>query len=229
MGKLISLTGKRFGRLKVVARVKSEVGHGKHAVWECLCNCGNKLKVRSNLLRTGNTKSCGCLTQANNLVGSRFGKLKVIKRDGIEPFGAALWKCQCSCGKTISTRGQLLLNGQSKSCGCNKKFNNLKHGLSGTSEYSRIAHSKRKARKFANGGTHTVQEVLSLFKEQKGRCYYCGNKLTDWHQEHKTPFCRGGSDDISNIAISCPPCNLTKGPKTEEEFKTFHSDTKISA
>ncbi|KKK62534.1 hypothetical protein LCGC14_3003380 [marine sediment metagenome] len=229
MGKLIELSGKRFGRLKVIARAKSETGHGKHAHWKCVCNCGNMSVVRSNLLRTGNTQSCGCLVLAKDLTSQVFGKLRVLKRDGTNSTGEPLWKCKCSCGNITTPQGRLLKNGQSTSCGCNKKYNNLKHGLSGTSEYNRIALSKRKARKLANGGSHTAQEILDLFDKQKSRCYYCGKKLTDWHQDHKTPFSRGGTDNIDNIVISCPRCNLSKGSKTEEEFYTFHSDTKTPA
>ncbi len=229
MGKLIDLSGQRFGKLLVLYRTKSEVGRGKHAIWKCVCDCGNTTTVRSNLLRTRNTQSCGCLVRANSLEFQIFGKLRVLKRAGTNNTGEPLWKCQCNCGNITTTQGRLLKNGQSTSCGCNKKYNNLKHGLSGTPEYNRIAHSKRKARKLANGGSHTAQELLKLFKEQKSRCYYCGKKLTDWHQEHKIPLSRGGSDNISNIVISCPPCNWRKKDKTEEEFKTFHSDTKISA
>lgn len=47
-------TGKRFGRLIV----KEFLGKGR---WLCLCDCGNKCTPRSDSLRRGTTKSCGCL------------------------------------------------------------------------------------------------------------------------------------------------------------------------
>jgi len=56
----IDLTGQRFGRL-VVIKLFSTGSHGKHARWECLCDCGMKTTVRSNSLRLADTKSCGCL------------------------------------------------------------------------------------------------------------------------------------------------------------------------
>ena len=52
------LTGQRFGRLTVVACVGTD-GHG-NAVWECKCDCGNVTSVRSQNLRNGATRSCGC-------------------------------------------------------------------------------------------------------------------------------------------------------------------------
>lgn len=54
----IDLTGKVYGRLKV-----NSVSHreGKVLYWNCTCECGNATKVRSQPLRNGSTKSCGCL------------------------------------------------------------------------------------------------------------------------------------------------------------------------
>ena len=56
--KLIDLTGKRFGRLLVIAKD----GHkGKSVAWLCKCDCGAKVIVRGNDLRSGATQSCGCI------------------------------------------------------------------------------------------------------------------------------------------------------------------------
>ena len=66
MGKFIDLTGQRFGRLTVVERAKSYVdanGRTKDAQWICKCDCGNITHpIRNCQLRSGNTKSCGCLS-----------------------------------------------------------------------------------------------------------------------------------------------------------------------
>lgn len=59
MGKIIDLTGQKFGRLYVVSFWG--INHRKEAVWKCKCDCGNFLNVRSQPLRNGHTKSCGCL------------------------------------------------------------------------------------------------------------------------------------------------------------------------
>ena len=57
--KLIDLTGKRFGRLKVIERC----GYNKHKKikWLCICDCGNEIEVLGNSLRQNCTHSCGCL------------------------------------------------------------------------------------------------------------------------------------------------------------------------
>lgn len=58
---MLDMIGKRFGRLTVL----SFAGHNKYAkpqpVWLCRCDCGNETVVSGNALRSGNTKSCGCL------------------------------------------------------------------------------------------------------------------------------------------------------------------------
>ena len=67
---LISLIGKRSGRLLVVSR--AENGCNGQARWNCVCDCGNTVTVYGAPLRAGmepdkyshkvnSTRSCGCL------------------------------------------------------------------------------------------------------------------------------------------------------------------------
>lgn len=58
MGKFIDLTGQKFGRLLVIERVG--VAKSGHALWACVCDCGNHHTITSNQLHSG-AKSCGCL------------------------------------------------------------------------------------------------------------------------------------------------------------------------
>jgi hypothetical protein len=81
----------------------------------------------------------------------------------------------------------------------------------------RLSHEYR-ARKMGAAGTFTIEEIKQLREKQGNRCYYCGDYLVNVHIEHKTPLIRGGSNDISNIALSCPLCNIRKHDMTEEEF-----------
>lgn len=53
------VTGVVYGRLTVLGCV----GKGKsHYLWECICECGNKVTIAINNLNSGHTKSCGCLS-----------------------------------------------------------------------------------------------------------------------------------------------------------------------
>lgn len=56
--KRIDLTGQRFGRLTVIRYDHSE-HDGAH--WLCKCDCGKEKVAAGYSLRSGNTKSCGCL------------------------------------------------------------------------------------------------------------------------------------------------------------------------
>ena len=54
------LTGQKFNRLTVLERKYYE--KEKRYFWTCRCDCGNIVeKVKTNNLKNGNTKSCGCL------------------------------------------------------------------------------------------------------------------------------------------------------------------------
>ena len=60
MGKLIDLTGKTFGRWKVIERGPNNKTN--HVMWLCECQCEKKTKkfIAGGDLRLGKTKSCGC-------------------------------------------------------------------------------------------------------------------------------------------------------------------------
>ena len=52
------LVGKKFGRLTVLKYVYSKY---KKRHWLCQCDCGNISVVSTSQLKSGKTKSCGCL------------------------------------------------------------------------------------------------------------------------------------------------------------------------
>lgn len=57
-----NLTGLEFGRWTVVSRVASRAtSSGTKAMYTCRCACGQKRNVLAQALRSGNSKSCGCL------------------------------------------------------------------------------------------------------------------------------------------------------------------------
>ena len=73
---------------------------------------------------------------------------------------------------------------------------------------------RRRAQRLGAGGTHTVGDIRQLFEVQHGECQYCGQVLSQgWHVDHVVPLCRGGSDNVDNLALTCPRCNMKKGRK----------------
>jgi len=73
---LISYVGMRFGKLAVIAELHGVRKWGGHKVYSCLCDCGNSKTVCSSNLKSGNTKSCGCLftTDRDPEWGRNIGK-----------------------------------------------------------------------------------------------------------------------------------------------------------
>lgn len=60
MANVINLVGLKFGRLFVNS--KNEIKGNKRQVrWDCVCDCGNLHTVTGESLRSGKSKSCGCL------------------------------------------------------------------------------------------------------------------------------------------------------------------------
>ena len=51
--------GDRFGRLVILSRCGVEACGNIR--WRVRCNCGCEFEVAGNSLRSGHTKSCGCL------------------------------------------------------------------------------------------------------------------------------------------------------------------------
>lgn len=134
MRKHESLIGQKFGRLTVIAESGVQ-GKGKYK-WLCKCECGNETIVRGDLLKSGRTKSCGCLSSdvaKAHLEGQRFGNLTVIRETERNKYGDVLWLCKCDCGKNHIVKSVNLIHGYVKSCGCKRgefiSQKNSKHGL----------------------------------------------------------------------------------------------------
>jgi hypothetical protein len=60
---LKDLTDQTFGRLTVVSRADTYVleSGGIQSRWHCRCSCGETRDVRGSRLRSGETRSCGCI------------------------------------------------------------------------------------------------------------------------------------------------------------------------
>ena len=75
MSRAINLTGQRFGRFTAIKR-SDQLAYSKEAAWLCMCDCGNMRTVKGSKLRSGKSRSCGCL-QAKEL-GERNATMKRI-------------------------------------------------------------------------------------------------------------------------------------------------------
>jgi hypothetical protein len=57
--KPLDLAGQRFGRFVVLSR--GQTNSKQNFQWKCQCDCGKLKMVAGDGLRSGKTKSCGCL------------------------------------------------------------------------------------------------------------------------------------------------------------------------
>lgn len=68
-------------------------------------------------------------------------------------------------------------------------------------------------------GTLQGYEVKEyLLEKWKRTCVYCGAQNTPLQVDHVVPKARGGSDRVSNLTLSCGPCNQAKGDRDVQEF-----------
>jgi hypothetical protein len=140
-GFYIDLAGQTFGRLTVIAYTRKK---RQSAQWLCSCACSRLIEVDGYHLRTGQTRSCGCLrserTSERNrksrvdLVGQTLGRLRV---DAYAEHG--FWACTCICGTPTIVHGSNLRSGATRSCGCLarelSRKRATKHGMSKSPEY----------------------------------------------------------------------------------------------
>ena len=128
----INELGNKYGRLTVI----EDMGSDKHnkRLWKCRCECGNEIIIEGGSLRSGNTKSCGCLQKEITSqraikpisAGEKFGRLTVIKQNGKNKYNQILYLCRCDCGTITTVASQLLRSGHTQSCGCLKSKGELK-------------------------------------------------------------------------------------------------------
>jgi hypothetical protein len=75
---MIDLIGRRFGRLVVTTFAYKK---GGRIFWNCKCDCGNTTSIRGDHLKSGNTRSCGCLVQNKlSLSPSEFTADDAVKK-----------------------------------------------------------------------------------------------------------------------------------------------------
>jgi len=93
-----NLTGQVFGRLTAISLHRELGRSGK---WECICQCGKTTYVTTDQLRSGKTKSCGCLMVEGsikvinkvNASGIMLGEGNPAWKGGITPLKKLIREC----------------------------------------------------------------------------------------------------------------------------------------
>jgi hypothetical protein len=214
-----NLKGNPFGRLVVLYQVQQLSKTNRCTRWLCECQCKtedkNTLEVDSKRLRSGHTKSCGCLrieigkSKFKDLTegDGKFGSWKVIKFAGRKGKGQiAYWTCQCDCGFITDIVGTSLTNGSSTRCRtCSNIKNNQNPEKIEKVRAIKLANSQRnpfyvmlkQAESKLKRGSRvlefnvSVDYITKLFYEQKGQCALSGREISlakehFWHKNGGT-------------------------------------------
>ena len=122
------IIGKKFYALLAIREVSKGKKIGYEEI-ECLCDCGNKINIKSRYLKEGVSKSCGCgLFTKSDLRKTRFGMLLVTDRcertESHKKYGTK-WKCVCDCGNICEFYSNDLKSGRKYNCGCFRKIKTI--------------------------------------------------------------------------------------------------------
>jgi hypothetical protein len=107
--KFIDLTGHKYGRWTVL---KMAPRRGALIFWECVCECGVVKEIRGCNLRSGISKSCGCLNYEvihgvdHGMTGSREYGCWINMRDRCSNPKNTHWKMYGGRGITVCQRWQ---------------------------------------------------------------------------------------------------------------------------
>lgn len=121
------------------------------------------------------------MSKCKNLIDLKIGNLLVV--ENVEkPFYVksknrnCYWKCRCDCGNTKIVASPELVNGDTKSCGCQKYKANFK----GYGEIPKSVYTAIKNWNAASRGIEfniTIEYLWELFLKQNRKCVYTGEIL----------------------------------------------------
>lgn len=74
------------------------------------------------------------------MIGSKYGMLKVLSEEGKDKYGKILYRCECECGNTTVAHGTRIRTGKVLSCGCYRleklREKCVTHGMTKSFEYN---------------------------------------------------------------------------------------------
>src|SRR5262249_21253274 len=103
------------------------------------------------LLMPSPTKEIAGFLRMTDMVGQRFGRLRVLARDGVDCDRRITWRCVCDCGKEAVVCGRNLRSRNTRSCGCFRLELIHRHGMWKTPEYKAWEDMRRRCANPSSG------------------------------------------------------------------------------
>lgn len=167
-----SMIGKKYGKLTVISKAAIRKNSRKLR-YVVVCECGNKFEVDGSLLRNGTKIDCGCgnlerkrksVSNWVDITNQKFGRLTAVERQYDDNNNYIGWLCKCECGNLAVVTLDKLKSGNTKSCGCYKKY-----FLSETRTIDEIGHTYGYLRVYAF--SHKDKNGTAYWK---CKCLNCG-------------------------------------------------------
>lgn len=238
----------RFGRLTITRDLgmrSSPFSTRKRHIVECICDCGQKTKVRFDQLKQGQVESCGCLmrervriaalnkNRSKVVIGSTYGFVTVLERLPNNSRGAAVYKCKCKCGYAYCLLGGQISGSRllrCRKCGHRDHLaalhENNKKPTGESACYAAFLCVKRNCAEKRNlPWSITIDE----WKHLTGLpCHYCGCSPSNHYKAGRR---NGGYDyngldrvdndmgyTLKNVVPCCKRCNHAKSDQSVAEF-----------
>lgn len=184
----VDLVGNLYGRLTVRERLENVKGR---TAYRCICSCGNSVDVLTQSLKSGATKSCGCLhkeASSRDLSNTRFGSWVALSKTNRRcKKGYVYWDCMCDCGVQSEVSAESLLNGRSTRCiKCKQVSAKLRFCIHGhdTDIWGRSENEGcRACIRDKHLRTHygiSIEEFNKIYECQGGKCAICGRDLGEY-------------------------------------------------
>jgi len=166
-------------------------------------------------------------------VGQKYDRWEVLKSSHItQYFGknnrpVRCYLCRCDCGKEQLVRGDYLIQGRSKSCGCLRSDRAKQIGIKQRTEdsYHNLIYGncKRSAKHRNKEWKLTKKEHYDIICKP---CFYCGKEPILRESNVGIPFSHWGIDRMDNskgyvyenCVSCCPICNSMKRDLNPDAF-----------
>lgn len=162
---------------------------GRVTVAKCRCHCGAVREVNLYNLMHRETSSCGCAWRHSGKKGDRHGRWQLVSDSYIEN-GRTFADCECECGIAKTIHLSVLVNGQSKSCGCGRFGRspaNKSHGRSPARLYRIWAAMK----------TRCTNKTISSYKYYGGKGIAVCREWSSFEAFREWALSKGYNDSLS--------------------------------